>query len=108
MHSRRLPVAWWTMPAKTMWQEGQWSMVERVRETIIPSLGKAEWLPCSRSVRREDGMLSCECDRNRRVVARWAGSGVEHGLALTPSSVTQEIVGRDVPSCGKKSHSRPM
>jgi hypothetical protein len=42
VHSRLLPVAWSMMPAKTKWQEGQWSIVERLLDTIIPSLGKAE------------------------------------------------------------------
>src|SRR5260370_1648934 len=42
VHSRLLPVAWCTMPAKTKWQEGQWSIVERLLDAIIPYLGKAE------------------------------------------------------------------
>ncbi|GHO82690.1 hypothetical protein [Dictyobacter formicarum] len=42
VHSRLLPVAWSTMPAKTKWQEGQWSIVERLLDVIIPHLGKAE------------------------------------------------------------------
>jgi hypothetical protein len=42
VHARLLPVAWCTMPAKTKWQEGQWSIVERLLDAIIPYLGKAE------------------------------------------------------------------
>src|SRR5215467_9681654 len=42
VHSRLLPVAWCTMPAQTKWQEGQWSIVERLLDGIIPHLGKAE------------------------------------------------------------------
>lgn len=43
VHCRLLPVAWRTMPAKTKWQEGQGSIVERLLDAIIPYLGKAEW-----------------------------------------------------------------
>jgi Transposase DDE domain len=42
VHSRLLPVAWCTMPAKTKWPEGQWSIVERLLDAIIPYVGKAQ------------------------------------------------------------------
>ena len=42
IHARLLPVAWCTMPAKIKWQEGQWSLVERLLDALIPYLGKAE------------------------------------------------------------------
>lgn len=41
-HSRLLPVAWCTMPGQTRWPMSQWSRVEQLLDTILPSLGKAE------------------------------------------------------------------
>ena len=119
VHSRLLPVAWWTMPAQTKWQEGQWSIVERLLDAIIPYLGQAEctddsqigdWWerPWSRSARDEAGIISYEYERRIRVAARWVGPFVEDGLALIPFSANREIVGRDVPLCGRKSQLRRM
>ena len=118
VHSRLLPVAWCTMPGQTTWPMSQWRIVERLLDGIIPYLGKAEctddsqieaWWEChwSRSARREDGITCYGCERRIPVAARWASVFAEPGRALIPSFASAQIVGRDVPSCGKRNPSRP-
>jgi Transposase DDE domain len=42
VHSRVLPVAWSVMPAQESWDEGQWEIVGRLLDSIIPHLGNAD------------------------------------------------------------------
>ena len=42
VHSRVLPVAWSVMPAQETWDEGQWDIVGRLLDSIIPHLGEAD------------------------------------------------------------------
>src|SRR5207245_2809644 len=42
VHSRVLPVAWCVMPAQEKWEQGQWEIVGRLLDSIIPHLGEAD------------------------------------------------------------------
>jgi hypothetical protein len=41
VHSRVLPVAWCVMPAQEKWEQGQWEIVGRLLESVVPYLGEA-------------------------------------------------------------------
>jgi len=42
VHSRVLPVAWCVMPAHEEWEQGQWEIVARLLDSVIPHLGAAD------------------------------------------------------------------